>query len=224
MSKRQAAHVGSTTAHGGAVTEGFGKVLINGNHAARMGDPVGCSVHGPGTIASGNATVMVGGKPLARLLEPVKCVPSAPGVEPLVDHGKPTRVVGSLEIYLDGDIASVPEAEMNELVDALMGDDEERKIRAMKNLPIEANLLKGKMKVVDRGNPGYPNVWTEAELTGPGGELKSNRWLPGMLPEMKYEDGDLKMEGGVTAQVVGARVTRKSRTRDDSGTSLVRLR
>lgn len=63
----------------GAVVFGAPTVIIGGQVAARMGDPIACAAHGPGgNITMGSVTVIIAGVCAARLGDPTACC--APGV------------------------------------------------------------------------------------------------------------------------------------------------
>lgn len=218
MAGRQAAFVGSATAHGGNVVAGCEKVLINGRHAARKGDPVDCKVHGPGKIDDGKASVLVGNVALARLLEPISCVPAAPNVEPLVDHGSPRLVVGSFEVYADaGDEAvELPEKEIREFLEALDRGDLTGIREAWDKIPLSAKSFVTKMKVVNRSNPRYPNEWREYELSGPGGSAAT--WVPGQIGDVRpREGGGASVHIGGSVQLAGVKTTDRKRSRDETG-------
>jgi uncharacterized Zn-binding protein involved in type VI secretion len=79
---RPAARMTDTIGHGppsGAIMFGAPTVIIGGQIAARMGDPVECKVHGPGgNIQLGSMRVLIAGSLAARMGDPTQCC--APGV------------------------------------------------------------------------------------------------------------------------------------------------
>lgn len=79
---RPAARMGDFIGHGapsGAIMFGAPTVIIAGQVAARLGDPVECKIHGPGgNITMGSVTVIIAGACAARMGDPTACC--APGV------------------------------------------------------------------------------------------------------------------------------------------------
>jgi len=67
------ARIGDAISHGGTIVGGAERVCVEGEPAARQGDPVRCDQHGMQTITGGSSTVLVEGKPLARVGDTVSC-------------------------------------------------------------------------------------------------------------------------------------------------------
>jgi len=67
------ARVGDAISHGGAITGGASRTLVEGQPAARQGDPVSCAQHGLQSISGGSATVLVEGQPVARVGDAISC-------------------------------------------------------------------------------------------------------------------------------------------------------
>ena len=67
------ARLGDTISHGGSIIGGAARTLVEGQPAARQGDPVSCNKHGMQTIIGGSSTVMVEGKSVARVGDMVSC-------------------------------------------------------------------------------------------------------------------------------------------------------
>jgi len=67
------ARQGDAISHGGTITGGAARTLVEGQPAARHGDAVRCAQHGMQTIIGGSSTVMVEGKPVARVGDAVSC-------------------------------------------------------------------------------------------------------------------------------------------------------
>lgn len=59
---RKAAKVGDKDTKGHTISSGSPDVFVNGQQAARVGDPIG-----PDTIVSGSPTVFINGKPFAAM-------------------------------------------------------------------------------------------------------------------------------------------------------------
>ena len=62
-----------TGAHSGPITIGSPNVFIGGNMAAKIGDPVTCSLHGTASITTGSTTVFINGKGAARIGDTTMC-------------------------------------------------------------------------------------------------------------------------------------------------------
>lgn len=75
---RPAARLTDLAGHGGMVAFGTPMVIIGGQIAARMGDPIECKVHGVGNITMGSVTVIIAGACAARMGDPTACC--APGM------------------------------------------------------------------------------------------------------------------------------------------------
>lgn len=94
---RPAARLGDPTAHGGKITSGAQKVLIQGAPAARIGDAhvcpqsTGTTAHVGGPIQSGSATVFIEGKAAARVGDTAFC---AAGPLDVIVAGCPTVLIG----------------------------------------------------------------------------------------------------------------------------------
>jgi uncharacterized Zn-binding protein involved in type VI secretion len=70
-----AATQGNLAAHGtGTILMGSTNVFIGGRPAARVGDPVVCTLHGAGSITRGSATVLINGMPAARMGDMTGCM------------------------------------------------------------------------------------------------------------------------------------------------------
>ena len=67
------ARIGDAISHGGSILGGASRTLVEGQPAARQGDPVSCAHHGMQTITGGSSTVMIEGKPVARVGDAVSC-------------------------------------------------------------------------------------------------------------------------------------------------------
>ncbi len=80
-----AGHVPATP----GIVFGVPTVIIGGQIAARMGDPIKCEIHGAGNITMGSITVLIGGACAARMGDPTACC--APGV---AGQGAPPVVGG----------------------------------------------------------------------------------------------------------------------------------
>lgn len=71
---RQVIVVGDTLApHGGTVTTGSNKDIVDGKAIARKGDTVECKEHSTQTIAEGDEASMVSGSPVALHGHRVSC-------------------------------------------------------------------------------------------------------------------------------------------------------
>lgn len=93
-----AARIGDVTAHGGVISSGCDKVLIEGKAAARVGDMHLCPMMNPGplphvggTISNGVASVLINGSPAATSGSMCQCV----GWPDNVQQGALTVVIGS---------------------------------------------------------------------------------------------------------------------------------
>ncbi len=101
---KPAARFGDTIGHGppsGAIMFGAPTVIIGGQIAARMGDPIECKIHGPGgNIQLGSMRVIIAGSLAARMGDPTQCC--APGV---AGAGSPpvAGTPGSFSTDYDGD-------------------------------------------------------------------------------------------------------------------------
>jgi len=81
------ARVGDAISHGGSITGGAARTLVEGQPAARQGDPVSCAQHGMQTITGGSSTVMIEGKPVARIGDAVSCGATITGGADTVQAG-----------------------------------------------------------------------------------------------------------------------------------------
>lgn len=67
------ARQGDAISHGGTITGGATRTLVEGNPVARQGDPVQCAQHGMQSITGGSSIVMVEGQAVARVGDLVSC-------------------------------------------------------------------------------------------------------------------------------------------------------
>jgi len=67
------ARKGDSISHGGTITSGATRTLVEGQPVARKGDVVNCAQHGMQTITGGSSTVLVEGKSVARVGDMVSC-------------------------------------------------------------------------------------------------------------------------------------------------------
>ena len=103
MGKPAARALIDTGAHVGIITKGSTNVMIGGKPAARVGDPLTCSIHGPASIIEGSATVFINGKPAARMGDKTNCgTPPAPEVKGAED--KMTVLTAAKDKNADGTV------------------------------------------------------------------------------------------------------------------------
>lgn len=68
-----AARLGDTISHGGAIVEGSPNTVDNGIPVARLGDAVICDIHGGQVISSASPDCFVNGIPRARFGDSISC-------------------------------------------------------------------------------------------------------------------------------------------------------
>ncbi len=123
---RPAARMTDTIGHGppsGMIMFGTPMVIIGGQIAARLGDPVECKVHGAGNITMGSVTVIIAGACAARMGDPTACcapglagqgaapVAGAPGsfsfkTQDSLLHGEGETNIGKTKVKWSGDLQS----------------------------------------------------------------------------------------------------------------------
>ena len=124
------------TISSGAVSKGANNILIGGQPAARMGDPVSCL--GPDFITSGSLSVMFGGQPAARIGDKTT-------FSGAVSTGFPTVLIGDVRPPPPPDDEEQPEPKPTlvnvafELLDDRMG-------KPMKNLSYRLDLPDGSFR------------------------------------------------------------------------------
>ena len=67
------ARKGDTSSHGGAITTGAAKCIVEGQPVARVGDILACPIHGPNPIVTGAAKWSVEGHAVARTGSTTAC-------------------------------------------------------------------------------------------------------------------------------------------------------
>ena len=69
----QDARVGDAISHGGVIVTGAGKMIVEGQQTARIGDIAICSIHGAQPIVSGSSKMVVENSQTARIGDAIAC-------------------------------------------------------------------------------------------------------------------------------------------------------